>query len=614
MPNREYLTRTTRNIIDSMAENIMNSSFQIRGINMTDEPCAPRIGSESCSTVTAETIDPSNKANLIIGCYGCSFNCRICNGEVGRRDSSVVLTPSLLDLNNDLSISRSDFERSIVGPRICIKCAKQIVDGEHFHRCHGCGLWSFEPHGKYLEGSNTRNSVWVCNSCLECSKFTCSHCNRTLYSITTMSWRLFNNNTVCDRCKKLHYFICSDCHNGFPNNEALIDPVTGEHLCGSCYPSRFVVCTLCGRSAHIRTTMSLGDRLLCRDCVNSSRGYEVEPVKPYNYKPSIFNFYTYTSKDVKNNDVTGYDLFNISNEEDSKKLYLGIEVEIDGFNSTSAKERCALDILKQFSNKEKIFYIKHDGSLRCGFEIVTHPMELQALFLIPWNEIFNIAKSYGAYAFKEKTCGLHVHFNKSYYGCNLSKPRTSSYNKPFMEKALRLLDFINKNFMELSKISRRCNNNYRCMLKESDLPIEIDQGYTHCIKNCGKPCSFRYCRKQHTVKNLMKRIKKYGGRRLYNVADLYNGSIIDKYSACNLTNFSTIEIRLWRGTLNVESFKSLILLTYLIIQHVHDTNKSKSIKIIDIVAQSKQLQDDQKTKLIGFIAKRISSNSIAGEV
>lgn len=94
--------------------------------------------------------------------------------------------------------------------------------------------------------------------------------------------------------------------------------------------------------------------------------------------------------------------------------YFGVELEVDdaGENNNNAAKITAI------SNRlEEHIYIKHDGSLNEGFEIVTHPMTLDYhLTQMPWSEILNKAKELGYLSHQAGTCGLHVHINRTAFG------------------------------------------------------------------------------------------------------------------------------------------------------------------------------------------------------
>ena len=94
--------------------------------------------------------------------------------------------------------------------------------------------------------------------------------------------------------------------------------------------------------------------------------------------------------------------------------YLGVELEIDGAGESSdhaRKIQCA-------GNRDcEHIYIKHDGSLDDGLEVVTHPMTLSYhMSEMPWQAVIDKARQLGYTSHQAGTCGLHVHVNRSSLG------------------------------------------------------------------------------------------------------------------------------------------------------------------------------------------------------
>ena len=62
-------------------------------------------------------------------------------------------------------------------------------------------------------------------------------------------------------------------------------------------------------------------------------------------------------------------------------------------------------------------YIKHDGSIDEGFEIVTHPMSLDYhKNNMPWERIFEKALAMDYRSHQTSTCGLHIHVDRMALG------------------------------------------------------------------------------------------------------------------------------------------------------------------------------------------------------
>jgi len=91
--------------------------------------------------------------------------------------------------------------------------------------------------------------------------------------------------------------------------------------------------------------------------------------------------------------------------------YYGLEVETDHFPENA--ERVS-KLLHGLSENERLFYIKHDGSLNNGLELVFHPKSIQA-WGDSWYKVDNILteiKAHNGQAFGHGTCGFHIHRSK----------------------------------------------------------------------------------------------------------------------------------------------------------------------------------------------------------
>ena len=84
--------------------------------------------------------------------------------------------------------------------------------------------------------------------------------------------------------------------------------------------------------------------------------------------------------------------------------FFGVELEIDGGGESREKARSLLEVC----NREGDYcYIKHDGSLEDGLEVVTHPMDLASqLQRMPWGELCRKAAGLGYLSHRSTTCGL----------------------------------------------------------------------------------------------------------------------------------------------------------------------------------------------------------------
>lgn len=216
---------------------------------------------------------------------------------------------------------------------------------------------------------------------------------------------------------------------------------------------------------------------------SSYQNDEKKYIKSYNYIPEKFYFHH-------------------TEDENTDQFYLGVELEVDDGGEDESKAKSICDILN--CDGENI-YCKHDGSLFKGFEIVTHPSTLKYHKKMKYEEAFLYLINNNYRSHDTKTCGLHVHINRSYFGVkkleidlNISK----------------LLYLFEKYWDKIEQIARRPSNSYarRFMLEDDESPIDL------------------YAKSKAS----------------------------DKYGAINLQHKDTVEIRIFRGTLNYNTFISTL--------------------------------------------------------
>ena len=176
--------------------------------------------------------------------------------------------------------------------------------------------------------------------------------------------------------------------------------------------------------------------------------------------------------------------------------YFGVELEIDeaGRDNNYAEE--LIDIANM---REEHIYIKSDGSLYDGMEIVSHPMTLEYhMNNFCWEDIMHHAVFLGYRSHQTSTCGLHIHVNRDSF--------SDSYEVQ-EEVISRILYFVEQHWNEMLKFSRRTEYNMNRWAAR--------YGY------------------ENSPKAILDKAKKNCGR----------------YVAVNLCNYHTIEFRLFRGTL-----------------------------------------------------------------
>jgi len=232
----------------------------------------------------------------------------------------------------------------------------------------------------------------------------------------------------------------------------------------------------------------------------------------------------------------------------ARHLLLGVELEVDLGGEDEDKAAEVLRIMNGSEYSERNVYIKHDGSLDNGFEIVSQPATVwYHLRKIPWEKAFQYLIDSGYRSHDTVTCGLHIHFNCIFLG---------NSEKEFVEAEGRLLSFFEENWERIVRFSRR---------KERQIE--------------------RYC-------------KRYGHT---DIRMAYEDNNDSRYYAINFQNSTTDEIRIFRGTLNYSTFSATLLFVHNLVLFCKRTKRNstsweKFLKFIKKDERNQILIDYLKSK------------------
>jgi hypothetical protein len=311
---------------------------------------------------------------------------------------------------------------------------------------------------------------------------------------------------VCSRCWSERPLSCIHC-GGSINTETqrFSQDTAGGILCEICQ-SLYAACGECGRFIPLdRANIHEENGLLfyfCDNCMNRTdgeyeEGYEEDSFYEENYE--------YEEEGEEEQEVInryGYKpypkfyLFPTERTTEGRPLFLGVELEIDGGGEDHYYAKLILN-----EGYPGFLYAKRDGSLQSGFEIVSHPATL-AFHLIEagWDRVLRKAAELGYSSHDNKRCGLHIHINRTFWGLDLEQQEIGE---------LKLLIFFERFWNEIVRFSRRT-------------PSQIAS----------------YCSRYGTED--IERAKRQNGD--------------SRYFALNFQNYYTIEIRIFRGTLRLDTF------------------------------------------------------------
>ena len=228
---------------------------------------------------------------------------------------------------------------------------------------------------------------------------------------------------------------------------------------------------------------------------------------------------------------------------------MGVELEIDEGGEDNQNAHATLDITN--GGGEERAYCKHDGSLDDGFEIVTHPMTIDYhLHTFPWSDVVRKAISMGYTSHQAGTCGLHVHVSRLAFG------ETEEQQDACIA---RILYFFERNWEELLKFSRRTRR-------------QLDQW------------AARYGYKEQPQE----------------ILEHAKSGNLGRYACVNLTNTDTIEFRIFRGTLKLNT----LLATLQLVNRICDVALYLSDKEVKDLSWSSFVAGCQEPELIQYLKER----------
>ena len=333
----------------------------------------------------------------------------------------------------------------------------------------------------------------------------------------------FDGQLLCPSCLRETAVLCDHCGDRIWQSESVSDNTTT--LCQSCFDRHYVSCSDCGSIIHVGDACYPDDdedEPYCRSCL-SRQGYH-KTIHDYYYRPDPI-FYG-----------TG-------------PRFMGVELEIDEGGENDRKAGLILD--SATANGLEHLYIKHDGSLDDGLELVSHPMTLDYhLKEMPWKGILSKCRELGYVSHLANTCGLHVHISRATFGMTEDE----------QDKCIaRVLYFFEKFWEELLKFSRRT-------------PRQLDRW------------AARYGYKEQPQ----------------DILDHAKKGNVGRYTCVNLTNTDTIEFRMFRGTLKLNT----LIATLQLLDRVCDVALSLSDEEVKAMSWTTFVSGCQAPELVQYLKER----------
>lgn len=335
----------------------------------------------------------------------------------------------------------------------------------------------------------------------------CCSCGKTKKEVGLAPWGYFqtyHNHKFCPNCYSKEIYTCPCCGGRFweketPRSKKKVD---GKFCCPQC-AKHLKKCSKCKKLHFAFNQEDKTKPSYCDSCYLSA-------INCYHHAQTSYPFYGHRQQGNYKTKRTMFD-----------GKFLGLELEME-FNSKPNQREFRYALLEMLETANNEIYFETDGSLHNnGAELITYPHTVDAMYGIDWEELLKIARKSGGVSHNTGRCGLHLHFNKKFFGENTAEQT---------ENIAKILVFYSLWWKDLVKFSRRDNEQLRWAEKFT-LTGESGDKNDAVIKK----------RIEDSAKNIA------GGRN-------YN-----RYQAVNLaTGRGTVEFRLMRGTLNYETFMATL--------------------------------------------------------
>jgi hypothetical protein len=395
--------------------------------------------------------------------------------------------------------------------------AKRVELTEEIVTCDCCGAIIEDTEYLVFDGKK------YCNDCEDREIGTCEHCGEMfLYDNMTE----VNGEYYCDECLDELFVECRDCGR-FIERGWGYSTYDGDCICEDCYDENYSTCECCGEIYPMEDMVwdDWEETYYCERC--DARRQEV--IHGYSYKPTP--------------------IFYGGNGDDSK-MYMGVELEIDGGGERSDRAKTILDMA---NTDNTIVYGKHDGSINDGFEIVSHPATLEYhTNNIAWRELMDKAVELGYKSHETSTCGLHIHISRDALGEDYDERE---------DTISRIIYFVEKHWKKVLKFTRR------------------------------------------SEERMNRWARRYGKKKT--VEDTYDNAkgSYGRYYCINLENEHTVEFRMYRGTLKHSTFLATLQFTNLLCEFCKKAT-NKGMERLSWNAFCKKIDREKMPELIEYLKER----------
>lgn len=319
---------------------------------------------------------------------------------------------------------------------------------------------------------------------------------------------------VCSDCVR----VCERCNDVGTENDCWNTVDDCEMWCESCVDYSASWCESC-ESYNTDGSIYIEDRgcYWCPNCADNNAHYCDECDNYFesgcdNCTSRVIHDYSYRPDPI------------FHSTDKNERLFFGLEIEMESRSNYNDASEYAYQL-----EGMDLAYLKHDGSLNNGFELVTHPMS-HDFYKNEAHDLYRVLQglrdTYGVRSWSTGTCGVHIHIS-----------RTGFNGGPHMHRFLNLI-YSNQEFYEA--LAGRSSSRWAKFddVQRGGNLTQNDDGF---IYRTGMYRSFK--------------------------EKINDGRHSDRYSAVNTQNANTLEMRIFRGTTKPEAIKAHLDLAHASVEY-----------------------------------------------
>jgi len=366
----------------------------------------------------------------------------------------------------------------------------------------------------------------LCEDCV----YSCNRCGDI--GDSNDSWSHVDESLWCENCADRYASWCGR-EEVYTEDSSYYVQDLGENWCQNCIDNYASWCESCDEYTEDG----------CQNDCNEDYSDGERLVHDYSYRPDA--------------------IFHSTDEHTRLFFGMEIEVEADGYDNRREAAQFAQIRLEM---ETSLGYLKNDGSLNCGFEVVTHPMTYDFFMNEAtefWDTIDKLKTDFNMKSWATRTCGLHIHIS-----------RTGFTNPPHLHRFLNLV-YSNQEFYEA--MAGRSSSNWA--------------KFDDALKYDGTKWQRSFA---HKVANP-------------------ETTSTDRYSAINTNNRATVEMRIFRGSINTTNVRGALGLAHASVEYTRTLTlqdiKDGSLKVekfIEYINSKPELYADVITRM-GKVESTIST-------